>query len=155
LQEYRRIVKDYFTKEGSLFAEFQKVLGGTSIGVVNIAPKSFGVCFMDYESKNTVQNIILAYTPLPVKKTLHISTEKSSLHLGLYESEVADEYIDVHSALLMDDWTIPLNQIVHVHSNIDIVFEFADGGVLSAYAYVGNKRIDYKAKVKAVIIDNS
>ncbi len=148
-QAYIQAVKDY--EEGEIDDVPQKINQRTN--VVNVMSKTYGVGIIN----DKVNNIVFANTSLPCRviDTLYTTKDNmSSILIPIYESDFTDERkdktIEDKYAVCLENHTLVLTKDWPKGTEMDVVFDIDNEGILKVHADVKGDTIDFELRIMGV-----
>ncbi len=153
-EAYSQAIKEY--EEGERDVPPEKMYGPRA-RVVNVTSKTYGTDFTDDSGRAMVRNMIFANTSLPAKMTETFRTvydNQRSVPVKVMESDFTsaetDAVVEERFCTMLEDRSLDVHQNWPKGTDVQVIFEVDQEGILHVHAEVGSEQLDFTLKIQGV-----
>lgn len=157
-QAYSAAMEEY--EKGNIDEKPAMFKGQNRTRVVNVTSKTYGTD-MQRDGKDYVANLIFANSSLPARHAESFLTSvdnQRSVPMKVYESdftnEQEDSVVEERFCTMLEDHQLELTKNWPKGTQIDVVFDISEEGILSVHANVDKDEIDFQLTITGVKSDD-
>ncbi len=153
-ESYNKALEDYNNGDSEVKP---KTLHGPRARVVNVTSKTYGTDFTDDSGRAMVRNLIFSNTSLPTKAVETFRTMFDNQHQVTnkvmesdFTSPETDAVVEERFCTMLEDRQLELHHDYPKGTEIKVVFEVDNEGILHVHAEAGSDTLDFTLKINGV-----